>query len=245
MNVALILAGGTDSRFQMSVPKQFVNVYNRPVIVYTLEAFQKHNDIDAIMVSCLDGWQEMVRAYAKQFNISKLKWVVSGGKDGQASARNGIMALKSECRGDDIIVLHDSIRPFVSEEIITDSLKVCRTHGMGVAAVRTMDTIMRTQDGQVGTESISRYAIVRIQTPQAYRMDKLWDVHEKAVERGIVGEVDTNSVVSRLGEEVYFSKGSDLNIKINTVEDVEMFKALYKMQKEPKKQKDKSDNFSK
>lgn len=236
MNIAMILAGGTDSRFQMSVPKQFVNVYNRPVIVYTLEAFQKHNEIDAIMVSCLDGWQEMVRAYARQFNIDKLKWVVSGGRDGQESARNGIMALKNECRSDDIIVLHDSIRPFVSEEIITDSLQVCRMHGMGVAAVRTMDTIMKTRDGVVGTESISRYAIVRIQTPQTYRMDRLWDVHEKAVERGITGEVDTNSVISRLGEPVYFSKGSDLNMKINTVEDVEMFKALYRMRQETEKE---------
>lgn len=232
MNIAMILAGGTDSRFQMSVPKQFVNVYNRPVIVYTLETFQKHDEIDAIMVSCLDGWQEMVRAYAKQFNISKLKWVIPGGRDGQASARNGILVLKEKCHDDDVVVLHDSIRPFVSEEIITDSLRVCRTYGMGVAAVRTMDTIMRTDDGVVGTESISRYAIIRIQTPQAYRMDKLWDVHEKAIERGIIGEVDTNSVISRLGEPVYFSKGSDLNMKINTVEDVEMFKALYKMQQE-------------
>lgn len=237
MNIAMILAGGTDNRFQMSVPKQFVNVYNRPVIVYTLEAFQKHDEIDAIMVSCLDGWQEMVRAYAKQFNISKLKWIVSGGQDGQASARNGILVLKEECRGDDIVVLHDSIRPFVSEEIITDSLKVCRVHDMGVAAVRTMDTIMRTNDGMVGTESISRYSIIRIQTPQAYRMDRLWDIHEKAIEKGITGEVDTNSVISRLGEPVYFSKGSDLNMKINTVEDVEMFKALYKMRQEAEKEK--------
>lgn len=236
MNIAMILAGGTDNRFQMSVPKQFVNVYNRPVIVYTLEAFQKHDEIDAIMVSCLDGWQEMVRAYAKQFNITKLKWVIPGGRDGQASARNGILALKDECRGDDMVILHDSIRPFVSQEIITDSLRVCRMHGMGVAAVRTMDTIMKTNDGVVGTESISRYAIIRIQTPQAYRMDKLWDVHEKAIERGITGEVDTNSVISRLGEPVYFSKGSDLNMKINTVEDVEMFKALYKMRQEAEKE---------
>lgn len=236
MNIAMILAGGTDSRFQMSVPKQFVNVYNRPVIVYTLEAFQKHDEIDAIMVSCLDGWQEMVRAYAKQFNITKLRWIIPGGRDGQASARNGILVLKEKCHDDDVVILHDSIRPFVSEDIISDSLKVCRIHGMGVAAVRTMDTIMKTQDGLVGTESISRYAIIRIQTPQAYRMDKLWNVHEKAIERGITGEVDTNSVISRLGEPVYFSKGSDLNMKINTVEDVEMFKALYKMRQEAEKE---------
>lgn len=236
MNIALILAGGIDPQFRMSVPKQFVNVYNRPVIVYTLEIFQQHKDIDAIMIACLDGWQEMVRAYAKQFNISKLRWVISGGKDGQASAGNGIMALRQECRDDDIIILHDSIRPLVSEEIITDSIRVCRQHGMGVAAMRTMDTIMRTRDGKVGTESISRYAIIRIQTPQAYRMDYLADIYRKAQEAGIAGAVDMNSVISRLGEPVYFSKGSDLNLKINTVEDVEMFKALYRMQKESPKE---------
>lgn len=236
MNVALILAGGMDPTFQMRVPKQFVNVFNRPVIVYTLEAFQKHKDIDAIMVACLNGWQEMVNAYARQFNVDKLKWIVSGGDDGQASARIGILALKDLCRADDVIILHDSIRPFVSEDIITDSIRVCRIHGMGVAAVRTMDTVMRTKDGRVGTESISRYSIIRVQTPQAYRMDRLLEIHRKAVEMGIVGQVDTNSVVSRLGEPVYFSKGSDLNLKINTVEDVEMFKALYKMQQEAQKE---------
>lgn len=237
MNIALILAGGTDPRFQMSVPKQFVNVFNRPIIVYTLEAFQRHKDIDAIMVACLNGWQEMVNAYAKQFNIDKLKWVIPGGNDGQASARLGILALQDFCHADDVIILHDSIRPFVSEEIITDSIRVCRIHGMGVAAVRTMDTIMKTTNGKVGTESISRSSIIRIQTPQAYRVDRLLDIHKKAVEAGIVGEVDTNSVVSRLGEPVYFSKGSDLNMKINTVEDVEMFKALYRMQQETQTEK--------
>lgn len=92
---------------------------------------------------------------------------------------------------------------------------------------------MRTNDGVSGTDSISRYYIVHIQTPQAYRMDYLLDIHQRAVESGITGEVDTNSVASKLGEAVYFSKGSDLNLKINTVEDVEMFKALYRMRREP------------
>lgn len=230
MNIALILAAGVDPRFQMNVPKQFVNIYNRPVIVYTLEAFQKHNEIDAIAVVCLDGWQEMVRAYAKQFNITKLKRVMTGGVDGQSSARIGVSALKEECQLGDIIVLHDAIRPFVSEEIITDSIRVCRQYGNGVAAVRTMDNIMRTEDGLTGKESILRERIVRIQTPQAYRIDKLMELHDKAVENGIRGGMDTSVVASQLGEDIYFSKGSDLNLKINTVEDVEMFKALYKMQ---------------
>lgn len=230
MNIALILAAGVDPRFQMNVPKQFVNIYNRPVIVYTLEAFQKHNEIDAIAVVCLDGWQEMVRAYAKQFNVTKLKWVMTGGVDGQSSARIGVNALREECQLGDIIVLHDAIRPLVSEEIITDSIRVCRQYGNGVAAVRTMDNTMITEDGMTGRESISRECVVRIQTPQAYRIDKLMELHDKAVEMGIKGGMDTSIVASQLGEVIYFSKGSDLNLKINTVEDVEMFKALYKMQ---------------
>ncbi len=232
MNIALILAAGVDPRFQMNVPKQFVNIYNRPVIVYTLEAFQKHKEIDAIAVVCLDGWQEMVRSYAKQFEISKLQWIMTGGHDGQSSARIGVNALKEECQEGDILVLHDAIRPNVSEEIITDSIRVCRHHGSGVAAVRTMDNIMRTEDGIKGNVSISRYSIVRIQTPQSYRMDKLLELHSKAVEAGIKGGMDTSAVASELGEPVFFSRGSDLNMKINTVEDVEMFKALYRMQRE-------------
>lgn len=232
MNIALILAGGVDPKFQMNIPKQFVNVFNRPVIVYTMEAFQRHREIDAVAVACLDGWQEMVRTYARQFNIEKLKWIIPGGKDGQASAWNGIMTLREECREDDILVIHDAIRPFVSEELISDSIRVCRIFGMGVAAVRTMDTIMKTEDGVTGRECISRDSIVRIQTPQSYRMDRLLSIHRKAVEEGIHGEVDSTSVAARLGENIYFSQGSDLNIKINTVQDVEMFKALYKMKKE-------------
>lgn len=232
MNIALILAAGVDPKFQMNVPKQFVNIYNRPVIVYTLEAFQRHKEIDAIAVVCLDGWQEMVSAYAKQFDITKLQWVMTGGRDGQSSARIGVSALREECQEDDIIVLHDAIRPFVSEELITDSIRVCRCHGSGVASVRTMDNIMRTDDGVKGRESISRYSIVRIQTPQSYRMGKLLSLHNKAMEIGISGGMDTSSVASELKEEIFFSRGSDLNLKINTVEDVEMFKALYRMQRE-------------
>ena len=87
MNIALLLAAGTDPTFRMDIPKQFVNVYNRPIIVYTMETFQNHHEIDAIMVACLNGWENMVEAYAKQFSISKLKWVISGGRTGQETSK--------------------------------------------------------------------------------------------------------------------------------------------------------------
>lgn len=229
MNVALILAGGTDPRFQMDIPKQFVNVNNRPIIVYALEAFQAHADIDKIIVSCLDGWQEMVWAYAKQFNITKLEQVVRGGLFGQDSSYNGMLALDGICKKGDIVIVHDAIRPLVSWEVISDSIRVCKEHGMGVAAVSSMDTIMKLGEGWTGTESINRYEIMRIQTPQAYDYELLREAYLQAIQQNIRNQYDVNSMMSALGKTIYFSKGSDLNLKINTIEDVEMFRALYRM----------------
>lgn len=229
MNVALILAGGVDPRFQMAIPKQFVIVENRPIIVYTLQVFQNHSEIDKIIVSCLHGWKEMVQAYAKQFNITKLTAIVEGGMDAQESSRKGVEWLKNNCRADDLVVIHDAIRPLVTDNLISDSMKCCREYGMGVAAVRSMDTVMLTKDGASGQENISRDSIRRIQTPQTYRLDYLDRMHQKAVEQRITNCVDNNSMLAKLGETIHFSKGSDFNIKINQVEDVEMFKALYHM----------------
>ena len=129
MNIALIIAGGSGQRMHQDIPKQFIYVYDKPVIIYTLEAFQKHPDIDAIQVVCLDGWHEILRAYAKQFNISKLVGVVSGGKNGQASICNGLSALKDIYNEDDIVLVHDAIRPMVSSEIISDCIAKCNIFG--------------------------------------------------------------------------------------------------------------------
>ncbi len=232
MNIAVILAGGADPNFQMDIPKQFVNVNNRPIIVYTLERFQKHPEIDAIMVACLKGWENMVTAYAKQFNIDKLKWVITGGASGQDTSKLAVDMLMETSKTDDIVILHDAIRPMVTDEIISDSIYSCKRKGMGVASVISMDNVMMTDDGINGKISISRYSFRRIQTPQTYRLGELSRAHEEALTRGIRGENDTNNMISRLGMQVTLSKGSDTNLKINTVEDVEMFKALYAMQQE-------------
>lgn len=227
MNIAVLLAGGLDPSFQMDIPKQFVNVFNRPIIVYTMEIFQKHPEIDAIMIACLKGWENMVQAYAKQFDITKLKWVITGGKSGQETSKIAVDKLMEVCNEDDLIILHDAIRPLVSDEIISDSIYTCKKKGMGIASVSSMDNVMLTDDGICGKRSISRYAFRRIQTPQTYVLGDLQKAHNEALEIGVTGENDTNNMIARLGKEVTLSKGADTNIKINTVEDVEIFKALY------------------
>ena len=229
MTIAVLLAGGIDPGFQMDIPKQFVNVYNVPIIVYTMKKFQKHPEVDSIMVACLSGWENLVSAYAKQFNIDKLQWVIEGGRTGQETSRLAANKLMESCGEDDIVIIHDAIRPMVSDEIISDSIATCKQKGMGIAAVTSMDNVMMTDDGITGKMSISRYAFRRVQTPQTYRLGDLHTAHAEALKQNIKDENDTNNMMSRLGKKVTFSKGSDTNLKINTVEDVEMFKALFNM----------------
>jgi 2-C-methyl-D-erythritol 4-phosphate cytidylyltransferase len=122
MNIAIIIAGGSGKRMGQDIPKQFINVYDKPVLVYTLESFERHPQIDAIEVVCIDGWHDVLRAYAKQFNITKLQWIVSGGETGQESIRNGVYNLEGKANDDDIIVIHDGIRPLVDDSVLTDVL---------------------------------------------------------------------------------------------------------------------------
>lgn len=232
MNIALILAGGSGSRTEQDIPKQFFNVFEKPIILYTLEAFQTHPDIDGIIVSCLDGWQEILRAYARDAGIAKLQKIVKGGENGQASTRNALRELKSVCKDDDIVIIHDAIRPMVSADVISDCIVKCRQYGSGLAAMRCQETIIKTEDGIKGNKGISRNDIMRVQTPQAYLYKKVMQAHEDALEKGVMNAVYTNTLMLDLGETLYFSKGSVKNIKITTMEDVEMFQALYRLEKE-------------
>lgn len=232
MNIALILAGGHGSRTAQDIPKQFMNVYEKPLIIYTLENFQNHPEIDGIAVVCLDGWHEVLRAYARQYHITKLRWIVSGGSNGQDSTQKGIEALRDVCGEEDIVLVHDAIRPFITSEVITDAIVKCRQFGSGLSAVRCQETIVRTEDGLEGSESIDRKEIMRVQTPQAYLYGKAKWAYEEAQRRGIKDEVYINTLMIHLGETVHFSLGTEKNVKITTVDDLELFKALLRMKRE-------------
>ncbi|MCX4377069.1 MAG: IspD/TarI family cytidylyltransferase [Lachnospiraceae bacterium] len=232
MNVALILAGGSGIRTQQVIPKQFLPVYDKPVIIYTLEVFQKHPDIEAIIVSCIHGWEDVLKGYAMSYGITKLRWIISGGDNGQSSARNALLELEPCCGENDIVVIHDAVRPLITEEIITDCIEKAREYGSGLSAVQCQETIMRTGNGVSGNSGIDRNDIMRVQTPQAYQFAKALWAHKEALKRGITDAVYTNTLMLELGEELYFSLGTNKNIKITTVEDIEIFKALYCTEKE-------------
>jgi 2-C-methyl-D-erythritol 4-phosphate cytidylyltransferase len=233
VNVALIIAGGTGRRAQQEIPKQFINVYDKPIIVYTLEGFQIHPEIDAIEVVCLEGWHEILRAYAKQFSISKLKWIINGGETGQESIRNGVYNLHEKCDEKDIVIIHDGIRPLVDVAVISDCIAVCRKYGNAVSSLPYNEQIFKTANGLTTSEYIPREILRRVQTPQAYLLGKLYQSYKKAFDEGIgiYGSAYTNTMMVELGETLYFAAGSDKNVKITTLDDIELFKALLSLNK--------------
>lgn len=226
MNIALLTAAGKGMRMHTEIPKQFLHIRNKPVILYTMEAFQKHPQIDAILVVALDAWKEMIRAYARQYGITKLKWVVEGGNSGQESIWKGLQALEKECSLEDAVMVHDGNRPLVSDEIISDSLAVFHSQGSAVAAMPCVEAIYRSSDGESSAVSLDRRELYRTQTPHTYPLGKLLWAHREAGKRHIQNTTATCTLMTLLGEEIYFSKGSEKNLKLTTVEDVEIFEAL-------------------
>lgn len=225
-NIALLIAGGSGNRMHQDIPKQFITVNERPVIVYTLEAFENHPEIDAISVVCIEGWDQVLWAYARQFNITKLQYVVPGGKNGQDSIRNGVYVLEKHFKADDLVLIHDAIRPMVSAEIISDNIRVAREHGNAITVIPCVEAMMQTEDGVVSVGSYPRDRLKRTQTPQAFRIGDICDLHRRALEAGITNSVASCTLMIEMGEQVYFSAGSEKNIKLTTVEDIDIFKAL-------------------
>ncbi len=236
MNIAVIIAGGTGARMGQEIPKQFINVYDKPVLVYTLEGFERHPQVDAIEVVCLDGWQEIVWAYARQFGISKLKWMVTGGATGQESIRNGVYNLEGKCAEDDIIIVHDGIRPLMDESVLTDVIRTAAQYGNGVTSLPYNEQIfvVNSQDDTTTDKFIPRETLRRVSTPQAYKYSLILEKYREAFEKeiGIYGSAYTNTMMVELGVTLHFAAGSDKNIKLTTKDDLELFKAYLKMEKD-------------
>lgn len=232
--IAIIIAGGSGHRMGQDIPKQFINVYDKPVIIYTLEGFQRHPLVDDIEVVCLDGWHDVLWAYAHQFGITKLKWVVSGGNTGQESIRNGVYRLEKEANDDDIIIIHDGIRPLVDASVLSDVIQKAKEYGNGVTSLPYNEQIFLVDpdDNTTTKQYIPRETLRRVATPQAYQFRMLDDSYHKAFaeEIGIYGSSYTNTMMVELGVTLHFAAGSDKNIKLTTKDDLELFKSYLKME---------------
>ncbi|WP_270776325.1 IspD/TarI family cytidylyltransferase [Segatella buccae] len=234
MNYALIIAGGSGNRMGQDIPKQFMHVDNCPIIVHTLLAFERHPDIHGIAVVCLDGWQTVLRSYANQFSVTKLKWIFKGGDSGMESIHNGIYGLREEgCQGEDLVLIHDAVRPLLSQDIISSNIAICQKYGYAITGIRCREAILESEDGFSTTKSIPRDKLIRTQTPQTFRLRNIIEAHEEAAVRGIENSVASCTLMAELGgREMHIVPGSEKNIKVTTVEDLEILKALMHTQKD-------------
>lgn len=230
--IGLIIAGGVGARMHAAIPKQFMTVFDKPIIAYTMEKFEKHPAIDVIAVVCLEGWDNILASYAKQYNITKLKHIFPAGKVGQESIKNGIMGLAEYYSDDDIVLIHDAIRPNLSEDVISECIAITKQYGNAIVCVPCQEAMLETQDKVCSESSYPRDNLKRTQTPQGFKLGVIKNAHKKAAELGITNSIASCTLMIEVGEKVYFSTGSEKNIKLTTPEDIEIFKALLRGSKD-------------
>ena len=233
MNIALLTAGGVGNRMGQDIPKQFMTINEKPVLIYTLEAFQRHPEIDAIAVVCLSGWEPMLQAYANQFRITKLKWIFPGGASNQESIYNGIMGLRENgCADEDIVIVHDGVRPLISDKIISDNLETCKKFGYAVTGLVCKEVIMEIRDGLVLPIETPRERLARTQTPHTYHLGDLIRAHHEAKEKNISDTVAPCDMIAKIGlHDQHLVQGSEKNgLKLTRPEDVDIIKSLVELE---------------
>ena len=226
MNVAIILAGGRGTRVGADVPKQFIEVLGRPVLSYTIERFQGHPEVDGIEVVCRKGYEDELRAICEAGRFDKVRWVAEGGKEFQDSVINGLDSLEGALGDEDQVLIHYGASPFVSDEVISDAIRVCGLHGNASPAHSQVYLAATSGDGEGTSEYVDRDKVMCLNSPQALKYGYARWIYAEGECRGLLGKVEphTTSLMFAMGEKVWFSKGSTANIKITTPEDLRLFK---------------------
>ena len=233
MNIALILAAGTGSRMgNADKPKQFLPVYGKPLMVHTIEAFEMHDEVEAIVIVTNDIYIDQVKVWCKQYDLSKVRAVVAGGNSRQISVYNGLQAVKSiGAKDDDILLIHDAARPLISNKIISNNIEACKEHDAVDTVIKASDTIINSKLGDVINDIPVRSELYQGQTPQTFKFSLICEAHEKAKEGSIPNVTDDAKLVISMGKNVYLVEGSKQNFKITTFDDLMMLKALLKIGK--------------
>lgn len=247
MNIAVILAGGVGNRLGAGIPKQFVEILGKPILAYTIEPFDKHPDVDAILVVCVKPYVEYIWELKEKYGFEKLKWVTEGGATFQESVMNGMNYLSDKAEKDDTVLFHFGASPFIKPDIIADVIKVCKENGTN--AISTTDYLLLSgikkstksvsDPNNYTEEYIDRDTIAVMNTPHAFQYGFLVDMYREAVETGVIDTVEphTTTLMYAMGKKIYFSKGSQDNIKITTKDDLEMFEG-YVLEQQRKSKED-------
>ena len=230
MTNALIFAGGSGTRMNSkSRPKQFLQFYGKELIMHTLENFQNHFEINGIAVVCIEEWIPYLNKLLEKYGIDKVKAVVFGGVTGQASIFKGLKAIKTFDKDEkSIVLIHDGVRPFINEDVISSCIKSVKEKGSAITVVPATETIITSEDGKISTIT-DRSKCCLARAPQCFYLDDILDAHHKAIKDGNLNMIDSASLMKFYGHELYTVQGNADNIKITTPADFYTFKALYEV----------------
>ena len=233
MNIALILAAGSGSRMgNADKPKQFLPIYGKPLMIHTIEAFEVHDGVDAVVIVTNNEYIDQVKVWCKQYDLIKVKAVVAGGNSRQISVYNGLTAVKALSKGkDDIVLIHDAARPLISQNIITNNIEACKKYDAVDTVIKASDTIVRSIDEETINDIPVRSELYQGQTPQTFKLSLILEAHEKAKSGEIPNVTDDCKLVLSLGKKIHLVEGSKQNFKITTFDDLMMLKALLKIGK--------------
>ena len=228
MNTALIFAGGTGTRMgSAGRPKQFLELHGKPIIIHTLEHFDRHPQIDAIAVVCIAGWIDYLRDLLDRFRIKKVRWIVPGGETSQDSTRAGLNAIAADCDVDSSIVLiHDGVRPLITEKLISDNIAAVEQYGNAITAAPAIETILTVDENEDVTQLLDRQQCRLARAPQSFWLRDIIAMHQKAMAEGYDRMIDSASLMIHYGKSLHLVEGPAENIKITTPSDFYIFKAI-------------------
>lgn len=228
-NYVIILAGGVGKRMEAEIPKQFMEVEGKPIIVYTIENFQRNEQIDHILVVCVKDWIEHLRELIEKYSLSKVNWIIEGGNTGHDSIRNGVFFLRDKIDSADFIIIHDAVRPVLPQKAINEVLRVAHAKGNASSSTVCHPPIVYKEDHESGIEDVDRDSVMLTASPQAYKYSLALKCYEQAELENRHDFTFTSSLLIHCGERVYFAKGTTCNIKVTQKEDLYLFSALLKV----------------
>ena len=224
MTYLVLLAGGIGNRLGAGIPKQFVEVLGKPVIAYTMQKYQEHPEVDGIELVCVDGYQEKLRKIADDNHITKVMKIVKGGSEYERSIMNGVEGLNGIAKPDDVVMIHWAASPFVTDEIISDNIRVCKEKGNAMSASPAY-LLYGKNDGDHSNQNINRDSFKILAAPQSFLYKNIVSIYEEVNKSDLLNKIEahTTAIMTELGIPIYFSMGSQTNIKITTMEDLELF----------------------